>query len=344
MNQKKQVTLNDIAQKLKISKVAVSKALRDHPDISPQTKELVKETARQMGYVPNFIARNLSAGQSRTIGLVVPKIAHHFFSHAIEAIYETAYRNHYEIIMTVSQENAHHEAQHIQTLLSMRVDGLLVSVSGQPTEKEVFDAVRRRHVPLVFFDRVMEDMGFPCVTTDDEESSYKAIRHLIDAGYTKIGHLAGYQHTSIGRNRLLGFRRALQDGTLPINEDWIIEGGFAEEDGFNGLNKMMKHGPLPEVVFAVTYPVALGVLLAAEQAGLTVPGVIDVLSFGGSSYNHFIKPSITFIDQPAREIGSQATEVLLQQISAPESATIGHIKLPGKLVICETCNKREGNH
>ncbi len=202
MTPKKVITLKDIAEDLNISKVSVSKALRDHPDIGAETKRLVRETAERLGYVPNYIARNLSSRQSKTIGLVVPKIAHHFFASAIETIYHTAFDNKYEIIMTVSQEKVENELIHLQTLLSMRVDGLLISVTEQTKDKSIFETVKKRGIPLVFFDRVIEGLGFSTITADDEQGTYDAITEVINSGYTKFAHLAGYSYTNIGKNRL----------------------------------------------------------------------------------------------------------------------------------------------
>ena len=340
---KKEVTLQDIANKLNISKVSVSKALRDHPDISTVTKRLVRDTAQNMGYMPNFIARNLSSRQSNTIGLVVPKIAHHFFASAIEAIYQTAYKNNYEIILTVSQEDAEHEAKHIQTLLSMRVDGLLVSVTEQTKETSIFELVKKRGTPLVFFDRVIENIGFSTVTNADEQGSYQTIKKVIKAGYTKIAHLAGYAHTNIGYNRRMGFENALRDSNLKIQDNWIIEGGFSEEDGYSGFMKLYKNNELPEVIFAVTYPVALGIQLAAQEMDIKIPQQLDIISFGGSTYNRFISPSITYISQPVKELGTKASELIINEIKNPDTAQDQHITLPTELIVCETCKKMIGS-
>lgn len=341
MTPKKAITLKDIAEKLQLSKVSVSKALRDHPDIGPDTKRLVQETAERLGYVPNYIARNLSSRHSKTIGLVVPKIAHHFFATAIETIYQTAFDNKYEIIMTLSQESVENELIHLQTLLSMRVDGLLVSVTEQTKDKAIFETVKKRSIPLVFFDRVVEGVGFSTVTADDEKGSYDAITEVINSGYTKIAHLAGYSYTNIGKRRSNGFKKAMKDKSLHVPESWMVETGFSESDGYKGFLKLFKSGKLPEVIFTVTYPVALGVILAAQEAGISVPDDIQILSFGGSIYNRFITPSISYIDQPAEKIGKKATDLLLYEIKNPELREECHIVVPTDLVICDTCIKKE---
>ncbi len=339
MRNYKHLTLKDIAHQLKISTVTVSKALRDHPDISRATKTLVQETAQKMGYVPDYIARNLSAGKSNTIGLVIPKIAHHFFSLAIESIYRTAYEKNYEIIMTVSQENAQNEIKQIHTLLAMRVDGLLISVTEQTRDTQIFEHVRDLNVPLVFFDRIIEGLGFSCVVTDDFKSSLQTTSRLLDTGFRDIVHLAGYQHTSIGKKRLAGFKRAFEEKGFPLPQNYYIEGGFGEEDGYRGFLQLHHSGKLPQVIFTVTFPVALGVLLAAEEAGLKIPDDLHLISFGGSNYNRFLKPSLTYIEQPIEEIGRIATELLFEEIRVGQGPSGRRIELPTNLVFCDTCKK-----
>ncbi len=332
-----QVTLKDIADRLKVSKVTVSKALRDHPDISSEKKDLIRETAQEMGYTPNYFARNLSSRKSNTIGLVVPKIAHNFFATAIETIYSVAFDHGYEIMMAVSQEDAFYEQTHINTLLSMRVDGLLISITEKTRDLELFNLVKKKKIPLVFFDRVIHGLGFSSVTTDDRGGAYKAVKHAIDTGYTKIAHLAGFSYTNIGKERYAGYEDAMKENNLPINEEWIIEGGFGEEAGYRGFWKLFKSNNMPEVVFAVTFPVAMGMYTAAEEIGLTIPDDVDVISFGGSAYNRFFSPSMTYLNQPAAVLAEKAILLLIDEIKNPEQHEEEHIKVPGDIIVCETC-------
>ena len=339
MRNRKQLTLKDIAQHLHISPVTVSKALRDHPDISSATKKRVQEIAQKLGYVPDYSARNLSARKSNTIGLVIPKIAHHFFALAIESIYRTAYAKNYEIIMTVSQENEQYEIKHIQTLLAMRVDGLLISVSEQTRDTQIFEYIRDLGVPLVFFDRIMEGLGFSCVTTDDYKSTLQVTTKILESGIKNIAHLAGFQYTSIGRKRLQGFKQAFKEKGLTLPSNFVVEGGFGEEDGYRGFIQLYKSGQLPQVIITVTLPVALGVLLAAEEANVRIPDDLQLISFGGSNYNRFIKPSLTYIEQPIEEIGRIATELLIDEMQSGRGSSGKLIQLPTSLVFCDTCIK-----
>jgi len=334
------VTLSDIARRLEVSKVTVSKALRGHADISQETVRRVKEIALELGYYPNYWARSLSSRTSNTIGVVVPKIAHFFFSSVIEAIYDAAFQQNYEIILTVSQEQSEREHKHIQTLLSMRVSGLIVSVSEQTRSHGVFDTVRQTGVPLTFMDRVIAQEGFNTVVADDRGGAFAAAEQAIRVGYRRLAHLAGYQHTNIGRERLRGFEAALKQHDIPLNPDWVVYGGFSEEDGYRGFMKLYASGRMPEFVFAVTFPVALGVYRAAQELGVKIPNDLDIISFGSSGLNHFLDPPMSYIEQPTRELGLKAVELTLEHIRQKDLFVPQHIRIPTKLMLQETCIRK----
>jgi LacI family transcriptional regulator len=337
MNRPPHITLDDIARKLNVSKVTVSKALRDHPDIGQATKREVQAVAKELGYVPNFIARNLSAQKSRTIGLVVPKLAHYFFASCIEAIYHAAAASQYDIIMTVSQENPEYELKHIQTLLAMRVEGLLISVTENTTDLTLLRDIGQRGVPVVYFDRVPLQIATDYVVTDDRAAASRLIDYAVQAGYWEIAHFAGYSHTNIGSERQAGFRQAMIANGLKIHEEWIIEGGFGEQAGYEAFKKLTSRQKWPELIFAVTFPVALGIYSAAQELGLKIPGDIDVICFGGGQFNRFISPTLTYMDQPAEKIGKKAIELLLDELRAPEAQREHQIVVPSKLVVGQTC-------
>ncbi len=332
--------MNDIAKQLNVSKVTVSKALRGHPDISRETTKRVEKVAEVLGYTPNFAARNLSSRKSNTIGVVVPKIAHFFFSSIIESIYDNAFYNNFDIALTVSQENYERERKHIETLMAMRVDGLIISISQQTRDKAIFEKVVSRNVPLVFMDRVMEIEGTSQVTVDDKGGAFKAIELAIDNGYTKIAYIGGYRESNIGRRRYDGYAEAMTRHVLPIDPDWVVYGGFGEDDGYDGFMKLYKSGRIPEFILAVTYPVALGIYAAAAEVGMKIPDDIDLICFGSASINKFLKPALSYVDQPTAAIGKAAVDLAVEQIRESDECLPKHIEIPTELVIRDTCVKK----
>ncbi len=338
MGRSSHITLDDIAKQLNVSKVTVSKALRGHPDISKETTLLIKKTVSEMGYTPNYMARNLSSQRSNTIGVVVPKIAHFFFSSLIESIYDTAFHNNYEIILTVSQENSEREVKHIESLLAMRVDGLIVSITQQTRDHAIFEKVKKQGIPLTFVDRVLDIPGTSSITVDDRGGSFMAVEHALRLGYRKIAHLAGYPEINIGLRRYRGFEDAMKMHDLPINPDWVIYGGFDEEAGYRGFMKLFNSGNMPEFIFAVTYPVALGVYAAVEESGLKIPDDIDIMCFGNSDVNRFISPSLSCVNQPTDKLGKAAVELTIDHIKNIDTFEPQQIEIPTELILRQTCS------
>lgn len=309
----KNVRLEDIAKRLNITKVSISKALRDHKDISEETRKKVKEMAKEMGYHPNLQARSLTSKKSLTIGVIVPKIAHTFFASAIEGIYEAAEESGYKVILGVSYENEKLERENIETLVNMRVDGFLVSVTEQTKNSNAFEVVKEMGINLVFFDRGFADAGFSYIKVDDYESSKKGTRYLIEKGFKNIAHLAGYSTLEIGRERKRGFFDALKESGYPNDNVPVYEGGFSEIDGYHGFKNIVETSGIPDAIFAVTYPVGLGIINYMNDHGIN-PKRVAILSFGGSAFNNYLEAPFICIDQPNFDLGKLAFEQLLGEM------------------------------
>lgn len=345
MRKRAHLTLDDIAKRLKVSRVTVSKALRGHPDISVETTKRVREVATELGYTPNIFARSLSSRRSHMIGLVVPKIAHHFFSALIEGVYDTAFENKYETILTVSQESEEREWKHLQTLVSMRVDGIIISISQETQDMKRFKWIRKTGIPMVFVDRKPVQLipGFSSVLADDRDGAFQAVEHAIKIGYRKLGMIGGNTTVNIGSERLRGFEDALKEYRIPMNSDWIVHGGYGKSDGYAALKHLHQNGTLPEFVLTVTYPVALGVYEAAKELGIRVPDDIDIICFGDSDVGRFLSPAISAVRQPTNELGARAVQILMENIAAGQVTHEHHVVLPTQLVIRETCVAKRAN-
>ncbi len=343
MKRRSNITLNDIAERLDVSRVTVSKALRGHPDISTDMTKRVRKVASQLGYTPNIFARSLSSKRSHMIGLIIPKIAHVFFSQVIEGVYDTAFENQYETILTVSQENEEREKKHLQTLVAMRVDGIIISISQETRDEERFKWIRKMGIPLVFVDRCPEPppSGFSSVMADDHGGAFQATEHAIQIGYRKLGFIGGNPAVNIGKHRIRGFEDALKEYRITKNPEWIIHGGFGKDDGYNGLKQMYQQGPLPEFVLSATYPVALGIYEAARDLGIRIPDDLDIICFGDSDVGRFLNPPISAVRQPTREIGIRAVQILLENIAGHDVTREHHVILPTQLVVRDTCSSHK---
>jgi len=305
---------SDIARELNVSRVTVSKALRDHPDISKAMKKKIGEIARKMGYVPNLIARQLNSRRTFTIGIVVPDLENSFFSYVVDSMIDYATEHNYYVILTVSREKEKIERQNIENLVGMRVDGLLVCLSQETTHSEVFKVVKKMKIPLVFFDRAFYNLKFSRVVFNDKPGAENSVNHIIAKGYTRIAHFAGYPKTNIGKLRSEGFKQALSKNKIPIVTEWIIEGGFEVKDGYESFKKLSRAGNLPEVIFTVNDRVALGAYKAAREAGLRIPEDIGIFGFGFNEITDFFDPQLTVINQDPRKMGQEAVKLLIDEI------------------------------
>lgn len=305
---------SDIAKKLNISRVTVSKALRDHPDISGSMKKKIAETASKMGYVPNLIARQLNSRKTFTIGIVVPDLENSFFSYIVDSMIDYATEHNYFTILTVSREKEKIEKQNIEKLAGMRVDGLLVCLSQETTDRKVFDVVEKMKIPLVFFDRAFENLKFSRVTFNDKPGAVNSLNRIIGQGYTKIANFAGYSSTNIGKQRKEGYIQALMQNKIPVRKEWIIEAGFELKDGYESFRKLNSSGSLPEIIFTVNDRVAIGAYKAAKEAGLRIPEDVGIFGFGFYEITDFFDPQLTVINQDPRKMGLEAIKLLINEI------------------------------
>ncbi len=314
---KSNITLADIAESLQISPSTVSRALSNHPDISAETKEKVANLAKELNYFPNSIAQSLQKKSTKTIGVIVPEIKHHFFSSVISGIEDVAYTEGYTIMVCQSNESHEREVINTKALMSNRVAGILVSASQTIENSDHFRMLQKQGIPLVLFDRIYEDIGVSQVVVDDFNGAFKAVEHLIQSGYKKIAHLAGFKSLSIGYNRKQGYLAALNKYNIPIDEEMIVSGGFDEEDGAEGFEKLLEIGKQPDAIFGVNDPVIVGAYIKIKEKGLRIPEDIALVGFSDAPITMYLDPPITTVDQPGYEMGHKAVQILLEQIKNP---------------------------
>ncbi len=338
---KQQITLSDIAKKLNVSTVTVSKALRNHPDISIKRADEIKKAAKELGYIPNFAARNLSAKKTNTIGVIVPVIANSFFANYVEAIYECAFKKNYDIILAVSNEDTQKERKHLETMLSMRVDGIIISVAEHSRNIDLFKKIKALKIPILFFDRTISGTGFSSVTLANKAGAFDAVEKAIENGYKKIGHIGGWQNSNIGKERYFGFKQALKKHKVKLNSDWITFTGFGKEHGYNAFMELYKKNNLPEFIFAVTFPVALGIMEAAKEVKVKIPKELDIVCFGDSNINEYLKPSISCISHDTNEFASEAFRLIIEQMESINTFKEKHLQIKTVFKQNATCLKKK---
>jgi LacI family transcriptional regulator len=326
---KKNATIKDIARHLGISAATVSRAMRDHSNISQERKESVWEVARKLNYHPDSVAQSLKSGQTQTIGVILPAIKYHFFSEALDGIEDVAFKAGYTVLLCKSNESHDREVLNAEMLASKRVAGIIVSLSQDSRNTEHFSGLMQRNVPVVFFDRVPEKMKAPKVVVDDYDAAFSLTEYLIGAGYRNIAHLSGPESLLISRLRMQGYLDALKKHGISPPKDGVIYGGLEEEDGKTEGMRILTMRPRPDAVFAVNDPVALGIYRACKEAGMKIPQNLAVAGFSDNPISALLTPPLTTVSQPAYEIGIAAAKMLLERIKEGNP-------IKSELVVCKT--------
>ncbi len=312
---KKKVTLKDIATKLGVSHTTVSRALRDHPDISPERKEEIKRLARQMHYNPNTFALNLRNAFSKNIGLILPEISLYAVPSMIRGITEFCYQSGYNVIIISSQESYLREKQNVEMMLRSQVDGILVAVSKETKNYKHFKEVEEEGIPIVFFDRVLENYGNTKVIIDDFRASYNATVHLINSGRLKLAYFGGNKHLAITQKRLEGFRKALKDNGL--SEAKVVFANSSIESRKNAY-KIFTQKDFPDGILSISDEVLTGIIPALQELNCQIPNQVGIISFSDGPISQMYKPSISIIHHSLARVGQVAVDLLIHRIENPE--------------------------
>lgn len=313
------VTIKDIAKALGISTSTVSRALRDSYEISPETKQLVLDCAEKLNYHPNPIALSLKEKRSRSIGVVVCEIANSFFSQIINGIESISYDKGYNVIISQSHESYEREVMDLRYLSSRSVDGLLISVSTETNDISHLKALHEKGLPIVFFDRITDEINTHSVIVDNFKGAYDATEHLVQNGYKNIAAIANSEFLSITTERLAGYREALLANGITPNDSYIkhcFYGGMIFSEIEEAVNRLLTLKTKPDAIVTMSDKLTSGCLKTLKRRGLHVPEDIALVGFSNSDLAELISPPLTVVRQPAYEIGRDATELLLQLIES----------------------------
>jgi len=310
---KRQVTIKDIAEKLSISPSTVSRSLKDHPDISVKTRNAVKELAKLLGYKPNLIALNLKNSRTNTIGLLVPEIEHHFFSTIINGIEEVAYQNNYNVLIVQSNESYLREVLNTQTLLGNRVDGMLASFSKETKDFSHFQQLIDNEIPLVFYDRAVDNLHADVVVVDDYSGAYNAVKHLITRGCKRIAFYSAPQHLILGKDRYNGYVDALEANNIKFDKN-LVYSCDTFESAIKISQSILKKVDRPDGIFAVNDLTAVGIMKVARKLGINIPEELKIVGFENSKSGSICDPELTTVDQFGYNLGKKAMTILLDRI------------------------------
>ncbi len=325
-------TLKDIAQILGLNKSTVSRALRDHPDVSQETKHAVKELAQKLRYKPNLVASSLRHKKSKVIGLLVPQMSYFFWPSVIQGIEDVVHKNGYNLLMLQSNESYEREVENLDILVANNVEGILASISRETKDFSHFRDVINLGLPIVFYDRVMKDLNADLVLLDDTSAAYNAVLHLIDKGKKRIAICTGNSNLLISRNRLEGYKMAHENRNIPIHEEYIISSEWPEEAKVKTISLLELPEP-PDAIFAISDLTLSGIMKGIYNKGLSIPDDISVVAFCEEPFRSMYNPTITSIHPQGIEIGRTSAELLFQKINSEEEIEPRVIYLDGQLII-----------
>jgi len=327
-----QVTIKDIAKKTGVSYATVSRALNGRSGVKEDTRVLVLEEARKMGYQPNAIARGLVLRYTHTLALVIPDITNPFFPEIARGVEDAASLLGYSVFLCNTNWDEEKERLYIKTLQEKRVDGIILHPAYNVGEDRFSDF----NIPMVLLNKIPGVVDYSSIEVDNVRGGYLAAKHLIEAGYRKIAFIGGSESSPSNKEREEGYKLALSKYKIEIDDSLILKGGFKSKDGYDNMQRLINSGNIPDAVFGGNDIIALGVLHCVQENGLRVPEDIGIIGFDDIPYASLPQIQLTTIEQPKYQMGKYAIELLMKTLEDKTDREIKRIILEPKLKIRKT--------
>lgn len=311
-------TLQDIAKKTGVSVSTVSRVLHDTSNrykIGKETRARVEKVAKSLGYRVNALARGLRVQKTHEIGVIVPDISNPFFSAVIKSLASELKKKEYSIIVYDSDEDLLIERSSIKSLLEKQVDGLIIASVGQDFSH--IQKIRDAEIPLVMLDRYFEELDVDSISVDNVKGSLLAVNHLIIQGHRRIAFIQGLPGTYANETRLQGYKSALQDAGISIDEDLIVGDDFREFNGYLKTKLLLNLPNPPTAIFTAGDLIALGTLEACRENNITIPGDLSLVTFDDPVFASYLSPALSAVEQPITKMAEMAVSILCDRIKNP---------------------------
>ncbi|WP_046243890.1 LacI family DNA-binding transcriptional regulator [Hymenobacter terrenus] len=341
----RRASITDLAKTLGLSPSTISRALSNHDDVSEITKQRVRQLAEELHYQPNQLAAALRRGRSNTLGVLVPQITGHFFPQVVHGIATEAAKLGFNVMICQSNEDVRQEQKNIDLLMHSQVEGILVSLANTTQNFTHFEVVRQQNIPLVFFDRIMEDFrgnNVSSVMIDDHQGAYQVVTHLIEQGCTRIAHFTGPLHLNIYKNRHQGYRDALTAHGIPIDDELIVFCEMDQKGGTQAMRQLLKLPRRPDALFSSNDLVAVGALQVAKTHRVRVPHDLTIAGFSNEAFTSLTQPTLSSVDQRCEQMGKTAVQLLQKMLkgNANRQEPPRPIVLKPKLLVRESSQRR----
>jgi len=307
------INIKVLAKKLNLSTSTISRAFSGSTDINKDTKERILEFAREHNFLPNHYASNLRDKKTKTLAVIVPEIANDFFAQAINGIEEVARKKGFYILLYRTDDVFEKEVSFVNYLNNGKVDGIIMSVSGEANDHNYMKALAKKNIPVVFFDRIYEDIDVSKVITNDYESSFAATEHLIETGCQRIAYLVVNKSISIGKVRMQGYEDALVKHNIPFNDELVIDCSQDEKINYSIIKNVLEDLK-PDGIFSSVERLAFATYYVCNDMNISVPSELKVISFSSLQIAPLLCPALSTITQPAYEMGIKAATLLFDEL------------------------------
>lgn len=327
------IDIISIAKALSLSKSTVSRAFKENSDINPQTRERILTFARELNYRPNHYASQMRGQRSKTIAVVVPELANNFFTQIIQGAEVIAKENGYHVLIFVTDDDLNKEKEFVTSISNGKVDGVLMSVTGEGQDHSYLSNIDFKKMPMVFFDRVYDDVPLSRIITDDYQSSFMATMHLIKAGCRRIAYLVVNKEESIGKTRYLGYKDALEQEGIPFEDDLVVDCSNSYEENDSILSTFIEE-VRPDGIFASVERLAFSTYYVCHRMRVSIPNDLKIIAFSSLQIASLLSPGLSTIEQPADEMGREAARLLLTYLEGADiCGEPQEVVLSSKLVV-----------
>ena len=329
-------TLHEVARRAGVSAMTVSRVVNGRGSVDSETRQRVEEAIQALDYVPNRIARGLISQKTQTIGIIVPDIVNPFFAPVVRGAESAARKAGYRVLLCNSEGDLRLEREYIEDLVAHRVEGLLLAPASDRSRSSILSLLRGGF-PLVLIDRALPDADCDLIVSDNVQGARRLIEHLIAIGHREIAHVSDAEDTSTGRERLRGYREALEAAGIPFQPELVIRTTVDRIGGYRAAQEILARDPLPTAIFAVNNMTAVGTMEALRERNLSVPKDMGLVCFDDVEHLAVLSPILTVIDQPAETFGSLGVQLLLERMTGKANSRPRRIILQTDLIVRQSC-------
>jgi LacI family transcriptional regulator len=335
LNHSNNVTIVDVAREASVSYSTVSRVVNNFPHVKPETRERVEAAMTKLGYVVNLKARSLAGGRSQVIGMLIYELDTSYHVEIVKGVDAEIANSDYDLMLSTTHKRKGKESTYVTQLTQGMADGLLIVL---PRNLEAYKSdLDRKHFPYVLIDHPgLECDDCSAVLTANQQGAHDATQYLIELGHRRIAFVTGFIEVASAQDRLTGYQKALRDHGLPVDPELICKGDFLEQSGYEAGLKFLQLAKPPTAVFASSDMCAFGVMKAVLEAGWRVPEDISVMGFDDIPEASYMRPMLTTIRQPLRNMGQAATRILIERIEDPTLPT-KRVEFPTELIVRESC-------